>query len=177
MADLKQGPVLAHRRLLQARRTRKFRDRQKVTAAGTTTSHQPTLLYDAIESAAEERQAARGKSPVPQNGEFDQGDISAGDPFIISGEEDDDPSISNIGPYSYYDEDPVPPQSIEEDIDKTRFQSPDIRAEEQANLPGDGACADVQYATQKFLHQFLVGIYGCNAQSHQESLAAHIKTE
>lgn len=158
MADLKQDPVLVHRPLLQARRTREFRDRQKVTAAGTTTSHQPTLLYDAIKSVAEERQAARGKSPVPENGEFDQGDISAGDPFIIAGEEDDDPSISNIGPYSYYDEDPIPPQSIEEGIDKTGSQSPDIRAEEQVNRLDDGACTDVQYATQKFLQQFLVGI-------------------
>jgi hypothetical protein len=48
---------------------------------------------------------------------------------------------------------------------------------ESADLATNGANTDVEYATQKFIQQFLTDIHGCSAQSHRESLIAHIEAE
>ncbi|KAH6985407.1 hypothetical protein EDB80DRAFT_552840, partial [Ilyonectria destructans] len=53
---------------------------------------------------------------------------------------------------------------------RTESQSPEFYAEEQANLPNDNTWSDVEYATEKFTQQFLVGIHGCGGQKYQKSL-------
>ncbi|KAH8662639.1 hypothetical protein BGZ61DRAFT_304717, partial [Ilyonectria robusta] len=88
----------------------------------------------------------------------------------ISSQEVDDPIINTIEPDPYYEEEPVGLYSGEEREDQRQPQSPQIHAEERADLANDNANTDVEYTTQKFIQQFLVGIYGCNAQSHRESL-------
>ncbi|KAH6985579.1 hypothetical protein EDB80DRAFT_590501, partial [Ilyonectria destructans] len=90
--------------------------------------------------------------------------------------EDDDSGIIDTEP-AYYDEEPANAQSAEERDDQTESQTPEVYAEVQADLLDDNTWNDVQYATQKFIQQFLVGIHGCSTQAHRESLVAHIEAE
>ncbi|QKD56753.2 uncharacterized protein FOBCDRAFT_104386, partial [Fusarium oxysporum Fo47] len=75
-----------------------------------------------------------------------------------------------IEPDPYYEEEIVDIYSAEEGEDQRQPQSPQIYAEESADLANDDANTDVEYTTQKFIQQFLAGIHGCSAQSHRESL-------
>ncbi|EXK26234.1 hypothetical protein FOMG_17204 [Fusarium oxysporum f. sp. melonis 26406] len=89
----------------------------------------------------------------------------------------DDPTISTIEPDPYYEEEIVEIYSAEKGEDQRQSQSPQIYTEESADLANDDANTDVEYTTQKFIQQFLTGKHGCSAQSHRESLTAHIEAE
>jgi hypothetical protein len=67
--------------------------------------------------------------------------------------------------------------SAEEREDHTESRSPEVYAKMQADLLHDNTWNDLQYATEKFVQQYLVGIHGCSAQEHRESLAAHMEAE
>jgi hypothetical protein len=56
-------------------------------------------------------------------------------------------------------------------------RSPDAFAGIQTARPHDNTWNDLQYATQRFIQQYLIGIHICGAQGHRESLAAHMETE
>ncbi|KAH6871345.1 hypothetical protein B0T10DRAFT_375438, partial [Thelonectria olida] len=90
---------------------------RKDTAA---TDSQAELLSDAIESAAENGLTEPENSPLLETGEFEEDDISASDIFInvISSQEVDDPTINNIEPDLYYDEEPVNLQFADEREDQ-----------------------------------------------------------
>lgn len=108
--------------------------------------------------------------------EFGPDEISSGDIFITLGREDDDLGIVDTEP-AYYDEEPVDAYGAEEREDQTESGAPEVYAEVQADLLNGNTWSDLQHATQKFLQQYLVGIHGCGAQEHRESLAAHIEAE
>ncbi|KAH8662658.1 hypothetical protein BGZ61DRAFT_299283, partial [Ilyonectria robusta] len=52
----------------------------------------------------------------------------------------------------------------------TECQNSECYADVQADPSDDNMWTDVQYVTQKFIQQFLVGIRGCSAQEHREAL-------
>ncbi|KAH7248419.1 hypothetical protein B0J15DRAFT_376986, partial [Fusarium solani] len=83
--------------------------------------------------------------------------------------EDDDLGIIDTEP-AYYDEEPVDAYGAEEREDQTESRTPEVYAEVQADLLNGNTWSDLQHATQKFLQQYLVGIHGCGAQEHRESL-------
>ncbi|RKK90774.1 hypothetical protein BFJ68_g16369 [Fusarium oxysporum] len=95
----------------------------------------------------------------------------------VVSQEVDDPTISTIEPDPYYEEEIVEIYSAEKGEDQRQSQSPQIYTEESADLANDDANTDVEYTTQKFIQQFLTGKHGCSAQSHRESLTAHIEAE
>ncbi|KAH7112785.1 hypothetical protein B0J13DRAFT_428813, partial [Dactylonectria estremocensis] len=68
------------------------------------------------------------------------------------------------------DEEPINICDAEECEDQ---QSSEVDAEAQADILDGRTWTDVQYATHKFVQQYLVGIHGCGTQKHQESLVAH----
>ncbi|KAH6984015.1 hypothetical protein EDB80DRAFT_530255, partial [Ilyonectria destructans] len=58
----------------------------------------------------------------------------------------------------------------EEHAARTESQSPEFYAGEQADLPDGNTWSNVEYATEKFIQQFLVGIHGCGGQKYRKSL-------
>ncbi|KAI3573984.1 hypothetical protein IWW34DRAFT_872543 [Fusarium oxysporum f. sp. albedinis] len=117
-----------------------------------------------------------GNGSLADTGEIEPDTISSGELPIISSQEDDDLSIINTGP-DYYDEEIVDAHGTEEREHQTEPGSPDVFAGIQVGLPHDNAWNDLQYATQKFIQQYLVGVHSCGAQEHRESLAAHMEAE
>ncbi|KAH7108783.1 hypothetical protein EDB81DRAFT_736943, partial [Dactylonectria macrodidyma] len=137
----KQDSATVRQRLLQANRTRNYRNRQKARKGTATTNHQAELLSDVIESEFEEADL------LPDTGEFEENDISPCDILTISSQEVDDPIINTIEPDPYYEEEPVGLYSAEEREDQRQPQSPQIHAEERADLANDNANTDVEYTT------------------------------
>ncbi|KAL6405843.1 uncharacterized protein AUP68_10982 [Ilyonectria robusta] len=162
----KQDSATVRQRLLQANRTRNYRNRQKARKDTATTNHQAELLSDAIESVAENGLSGlennsfpdtggfEDDDPVPDTeefeeadllpdaGEFEENNISPCDIFTISSQEVDDPIINTIEPHPYYEEEPVDLYSAEEHKDQRQPQSPHIHAEERADLANYHANTD-----------------------------------
>ncbi|EWZ28533.1 hypothetical protein FOZG_17746 [Fusarium oxysporum Fo47] len=152
----KQDSATVPRRLLQAIRTRNCRNRQKARKDITKGNHQGELLANAVGSVADNGLSELENNSLPDTEEIEEN--------------------SNFA-YPYYEEEIVDIYSAEEGEDQRQPQSPQIYAEESADLANDDANTDVEYTTQKFIQQFLAGIHGCSAQSHRESLTAHIEAE
>ncbi|KAJ4197287.1 hypothetical protein NW759_016337 [Fusarium solani] len=165
VGDQEQDPAVLRRRRLQAKRTQNYRWRKKANRDIKATDDQAELLPQTVESESESGQAE------PDAGEFRQDEISSGDISIAPSQEGDDSGLDDLEP-AYYDEEPV---SVHDADEHTERQSPGCYADAQADPPDDNIWTDVQYVTQKFIQQFLVGIRGCSAQEHREALAAHIK--
>ncbi|KAH6959619.1 hypothetical protein BKA56DRAFT_501104, partial [Ilyonectria sp. MPI-CAGE-AT-0026] len=149
----KQDSATVRQRLLQANRTRNYRNRQKARKDTATTNHQAELLSDAIESVAENGLSGLENNSLPDTGgfedddPFEENDISPCDIFTISSQEVDDPIINTIEPDPYYEEEPVGLYSGEEREDQRQPQSPQIHAGERADLANDNANTDVEYTT------------------------------
>ncbi|RSL40959.1 hypothetical protein CEP51_016635 [Fusarium floridanum] len=173
----KQDSATVRQRLLQANRTRNYRNRQKARKDTATASQQVEPPSDAVEPVAENGLLELENSPSPDTEEFGENDVSACEICPISSQEVDEPTITTIEPDPYYEEEAVELYSAEEHEDQRQPQSPRIDTEERADLANDNANTDVEYTTQKFIQQLLAGIYGCSAQSHRESLTAHIEAE
>ncbi|KAG5759985.1 hypothetical protein H9Q72_011901 [Fusarium xylarioides] len=112
-----------------------------------------------------------------ENDEIEEDGTFACDNFTISILEVDDSTISTTEVDPYYEEEIVDTSPAEEDESQTQPQSPQIYAEKSVDLATNDANNDVEYATQKFIQQFLTGIHSCGVQSHRESLIAHIEAE
>lgn len=172
----KRSQSTEYQRHLQAERTRRHRERQKKKKNNASnTDHQLGSLISA-QPPTEDDQADQEHSPTPDFGQLAT-DISFGDGFISTGQEDGDPEINSIEPEPYYNEETDGLQSSEEQQAQTEFPGRENSHEDLANLPDKNTYTDVQYTTQKFIQQFLVGIYGCSAQSHHKALTTHIKAE
>ncbi|KAL3603069.1 hypothetical protein FPOAC2_07386 [Fusarium poae] len=126
---------------------------------------------------------AENEAPGPErdssleNEEIEKDGTFACENFTISIQEVDDSTISTTEVDPYYEEEIVDTSPADEDECQRQPQSPQIHVGESADLSTNDANTDVEYATQKFIHQFLTGIHGCSAQSHRESLVAHIEAE
>ncbi|KAH7117174.1 hypothetical protein B0J13DRAFT_613250 [Dactylonectria estremocensis] len=166
-------PAALRRRRLQAERTQRWQQRQKQNIE--TTNHQAESSRTA-EFAVENVQTRPENSSLVDTREFGPDEISSGDIFITLSREDDDLGIIDTEP-AYYDEESVDAYGAEEREDQTESGTPEVYAEVQADLLNGNTWSDLQHATQKFLQQYLVGIHGCGAQEHRESLAAHIEAE
>jgi hypothetical protein len=114
----KQDSATVRRRLLQAIRTRNYRNRQKTRNYITKANHRGELLPAAVGSVAEnglselENNSLRDTEEIEENGNF------ACDNFTISSQEVDDPSISTIEPDPCYGEEVVDIYSTEEGGDR-----------------------------------------------------------
>ncbi|KAH6983994.1 hypothetical protein EDB80DRAFT_691408 [Ilyonectria destructans] len=90
-------PVARHRRRLQAKRTQRFRQRQKANQAESSRIVKPVV---------ENVQAEPEDSLLTDAGKFGLDEISSRDTFITPCQEDDDLGIIDTEP-AYYDEEPV----------------------------------------------------------------------
>ncbi|KAL7903807.1 hypothetical protein GGI35DRAFT_485048 [Trichoderma velutinum] len=84
----KRSQSTEHQRPLQAKRTPRRRERSLISA----------------QSPTEDDQAGQEHSPAPDFGQLATDDISVGDGFISTGQEDGDPEINSIEPEPYYNE-------------------------------------------------------------------------
>lgn len=173
----KQDRATVRRRVLQAKRTRRCRERQKARKDNIIASHQGEPLSHTVGSVAENELLEPEIDSFPDAEEVEDNGIFACDNFTISIQEVDDSTISTTEPDPYYEEEIADIDSAEEGEDQRRPQSPQIYAEGSTDLANDDTNTDVEYATQKLIQQFLAGIHGCSARSHRESLTAHIEAE
>ncbi|CVL08853.1 uncharacterized protein FMAN_14094 [Fusarium mangiferae] len=174
----KQDSATQRRRALQANRTRNYRQRQKAREDTTATKHQDEPLSDAVDLVADNEAPGPERDSSLENDEIEEYDGTfACENFTISILEVDDSTISTTEVDPYYEEEIVDASPAEENESQTQPQSPQIHAEKSVDLATNDANTDVEYATQKFIQQFLTGIHGCGVQSHRESLIAHIEAE
>ncbi|KAH8662650.1 hypothetical protein BGZ61DRAFT_303171, partial [Ilyonectria robusta] len=89
---------------------------------------------------------------------------------VTSSQEDGDPNAIRIGKDTYGDETPVNVHYIEEHEAQTESQIPEFYAEQEAGFPDGNTWSDVEYSTEKFIQQFLVGIHGCGTEKHRKDL-------
>jgi hypothetical protein len=160
-----QDSATVRRRVLQAKRTRKCRERQKARQDNIAASHQGEPLSHAVGSLVENELREPEIDSFSDAEEIEENGIFASDNFGIYIQEVDDSTISTIEPDPYYEEEIRDIDSAEEGEDQRQPHSPQIHAEKSADLATNGANRDVEYATQKFIRQFLTGIHGCSAQS------------
>ncbi|CVL08870.1 uncharacterized protein FMAN_14106 [Fusarium mangiferae] len=173
----KQDSATRRRRALQANRTRNYRQRQKAREKTAAINYQGEQLSDAVDSVAENEATGPERDSPLQNEEIEEDGTFACENFTISIQEVDDSTISTTEVDPYYEEEIVDTSPTEEDECQRQPQSPQNHIGESADLATNDANTDVEYATQKFIQQFLAGIHGCSAQSHRESLIAHIEAE
>ncbi|KAF5710257.1 hypothetical protein FMUND_9623 [Fusarium mundagurra] len=173
----KQDSATRRRRALQANRTRNYRQRQKAREDTTAIKHQGESLSDVVDLVADNEAPGPERDSSLENDEIEEDGTFACDNFTISILEVDDSTISTTEVDPYYEEEIVDTSPAEEDESQTQPQSPQIYAEKSVDLATNDANNDVEYATQKFIQQFLTGIHGCGVQSHRESLIAHIEAE
>ncbi|PNP44460.1 hypothetical protein TGAMA5MH_03806 [Trichoderma gamsii] len=103
----KRSQSTEHQRRLQAERTRRHRERQKKQRNNASnTDYQLGSLITA-QPPTEDDQAGQEHSPAPDFGQLATDDISVGDGFISTGQEDGDPEIKSIEPEPYYNEETV----------------------------------------------------------------------
>ncbi|KAJ3453134.1 hypothetical protein MRS44_018789 [Fusarium solani] len=142
-----QDPAVRRWRRLDAKRARDYRLRRKAKQSIDTTSPRTESSCQAFEPGKEARQAGSNSAPVDTR-EFEQEFIPADDISITSRQ-----------------------------VAQTEPQIPEFYAEQEAGLPDGDTWSDVEYATEKFIQQFLVGIHGCGTKKHREDLATHIEAE
>ncbi|KAF4944944.1 hypothetical protein FGADI_12326 [Fusarium gaditjirri] len=171
------APSLVRGRLLQAKRTRRYRKRRKARKDNITANHQGEPLSHDVGSVAENELLEPEIDSFPDAEEIEDNGIFACDNFSISIQEVDDSTIGTIEPDPYYEEEILDIDSAKEGEDQRQPQSPQIYAEGSANLDNDDTNTDVEYTVQKLIQQFLAGIHGCSIRSHRESLTAHIEVE
>ncbi|EGU73460.1 hypothetical protein FOXB_16033 [Fusarium oxysporum f. sp. conglutinans Fo5176] len=91
---------------------------------------------------------------------------------VTSRQVGEDSDAHSIEQNPYGDEEPVCLHfhCTEDPEAQTEPQIPEIYAEQEASLPDGDTWSDVEYATEKFIQQLLVGIYGCRISKHREDL-------
>uniref|UniRef100_A0A0D2XTA0 Nephrocystin 3-like N-terminal domain-containing protein n=1 Tax=Fusarium oxysporum (strain Fo5176) TaxID=660025 RepID=A0A0D2XTA0_FUSOF len=169
-------PVALRRRRLQAQRTQRFRQRRKEEQYIEPSIYQAESSQTVDQTAADNVQTALGNDLLADTEESGHDTISPGELLITSSQEDGNLVTIDTGP-DYYDEEIVGADSTDEQEDQMEPRSPDVFAGIQTGRPHDNTWNDLQYATQKFIQQYLVGVHSCGAQEHRESLAAHIEAE
>ncbi|KAI3572728.1 hypothetical protein IWW34DRAFT_761851 [Fusarium oxysporum f. sp. albedinis] len=162
----KQDRATVRRRVLQAKRTRRCRERQKARKDNITASHQGEPLSHAVGSVAENDLLEPEIDSFPDAEEIEDDGIFACDNFTISIPEVDDSIISDMELDPSYEEEILDIDSAEAGEDQRQPQSPQIHAEGSADLANDDTNTNREYATQKLIQQFLAGIHGCSARSH-----------
>ncbi|KAJ5102449.1 hypothetical protein N7532_002978 [Penicillium argentinense] len=96
-----------------------------------------------------------------------------GDETLVNETSEDD-----IEYYRHHQDDPVELGLADDEGCETVPQIPEWYVEDSPHLVHkNSSSTDLEYATEKLAQQFLVGIHGCSAQKHRESLAAHIEAE
>ncbi|KAL6405867.1 uncharacterized protein AUP68_11007 [Ilyonectria robusta] len=169
-ASQEQDPVVLHRRGPDAKRAWKYRQRRKAKQDIDTIGDQTGSPCQIVESETEAGQTGPESAPADP-GELGQDDIPADDISTTSSQEGDDFNANSI------EQDTYEYVSSEEHEAQTESQSPEFYAEQEAGLPDGNAWSDVEYATEKFIQQFLAGIHGCGTEKHREDMATHIEAE
>ena len=185
--DEDQDPRLLHRRSLQAKRAREYRRRRKARDS-ILRSHQANVETQDIEPRQIEPQdVTRFDVEEPA-----QHDSPVGGMIAWPSDRSDHISEDSIEPEPCHSEsaaedapeadlehnnEEVDPHFLEEFEVETESQRPEWYADEQPDLAHHDLRTDVEYATEKFIQQFLVGIYGCVSQEHLNTLTAHIAAE
>ncbi|KAM5359955.1 hypothetical protein ACJA88_014995 [Fusarium oxysporum] len=172
-----QDSATRRRRAQQVNRTREYRKRQRAREEAAMINQQGEPLSDAVDSMAGSGTPEPERYSSLENEESEADDISALENFAISIQEVDDSTISTTEVDPYYEEETVDTSPTGEDECQRHPQILQSHVGESADLATSDANTDVEYATQKFAQQFLTGIHGCSAQSHRESLIAHIEAE
>ncbi|KAM5528982.1 hypothetical protein FOXYSP1_16826 [Fusarium oxysporum f. sp. phaseoli] len=173
-----QDPAVRRRRRLDAKRARDYRLRRKAKQGIDPTDPRTEPSRQAVEPGKEDRQAESSSAPADTR-EFEQEFIPADDISVTSRHVGEDSDAHSIEQDSYGDEEPaclhfhctVVPGA------ETEPQILEFYAEQEVGLPDGDIWPDVEYATEKFIQQFLVGIYGCRSSKHREDLATHIEAE
>ncbi|KAF4429967.1 hypothetical protein F53441_13978 [Fusarium austroafricanum] len=150
----KYNPATLHRRRLQAQHTQRCRQQQKAGQHVETTNHQAESSQTA-ESATENVQTGPENSSLADTGETGPDAILFGELSITPSQEDEDLGTIDTGP-AYYDEEPVDAHSAGGRENQTESGSPDAVTEGQTGLSHDNTWNDLQYATKKFVQQYLV---------------------
>ncbi|KAF4953066.1 hypothetical protein FSARC_12482 [Fusarium sarcochroum] len=119
----KQDRATVRRRVLQAKRTRRCRERQKARKDNITASHQGEPLSHTVGSVAENELLEPEIDSFPDAEEVEDNGIFARDNFTISIQEVDDSTLSTIEPDSYYEEEIADIYSAEEGEDQRQPQS------------------------------------------------------
>ncbi|KAK7592042.1 hypothetical protein V3481_006677 [Fusarium oxysporum f. sp. vasinfectum] len=173
-----RNPAVRRRRRLDAKRARDYRLRRKAKQSIDATSPRTESSCQAFEPGKEDRQAGSDSTPADTR-EFEQEFIPADDISVTSGHVGEDSDAHSIEQDPYGDEEPVSLDfhCTEDSEAETEPQVPETYAEQEAGLPDGDTWSDVEYTTEKFIQQFLVGIYGCRSSKHREDLATHIETE
>lgn len=152
---------MVRRRRLEAKRAQEHRRRRKAKQNLNTADHQTESPCQVVQPGTETGQSGPSSAP-DDNEEFGQDDIPAENISITSSQEDGDPNANSIGQGTYGDETPVNVHYAEEHEAQTESQIPEFYAEQETGLPDGNTWSDVEYSTEKFIQQFLVGILGCN---------------
>ncbi|KAJ0137720.1 hypothetical protein HZ326_19302 [Fusarium oxysporum f. sp. albedinis] len=173
-----RNPAVRRRRRLDAKRARDYRLRRKAKQSIDATSPRTESSCQAFEPGKENRQAGSDSTPADTR-EFEQEFIPADDISVTSGHVGEGSDAHSIEQDPYGDEEPVSLHfhCTEDSEAETEPQVPETYAEQEAGLPDGDTWSDVEYTTEKFIQQFLVGIYGCRSSKHREDLATHIETE
>ncbi|KAF4464854.1 hypothetical protein FALBO_8308 [Fusarium albosuccineum] len=132
-------PAALRRRRLQAKRTQRWRQRQRQNIK--TTNHHAESSRTA-EFAEESVQSRPENSSLADTGEFEPDEISSGEIFITPSREDDDLGTIDTEP-AYYDEEPVDACGAEEREDQTESGTPEVYAEMQADLLNGNTWSDL----------------------------------
>ncbi|KAJ4181253.1 hypothetical protein NW759_017199 [Fusarium solani] len=173
-----QDPAVRRRRRLDAKRARDYRLRRKAKQGIDTTDPRSEPSCQAVEPGTEPEQAGSNSAPVDSE-EFEQEFIPADDISITSRQGGADSDGNSIEQDPYGDEEPVGLHfhCARDHEAQTEPQIPEFYTEQEADLPDGDIWSDVEYATEKFIQQFLVGIHGCGTEKHREDLATHIEAE
>ncbi|KID59409.1 hypothetical protein MAN_10714, partial [Metarhizium hybridum] len=168
--DEKQDSGVQHRRRQQAKRKRLYRQRLKAKQNIDITEDQHTTTSEGVDIATRNGQTHHDNTPA-ESGECSGHDISAEDMFADHGDADasENCTVQDLCP----DDEPAIP--VGEVVAESPV--PQTYVEDQAHPPHTDRQSDTEYATEKFVQQFLVGIQGCGAQKHQEFLTAHLEAE
>ncbi|EXL66923.1 hypothetical protein FOPG_16924 [Fusarium oxysporum f. sp. conglutinans race 2 54008] len=108
-----------------------------------TANHQGEPISDAISLVVESELLEPKKDSLSDTKEIEENGIPACNNFTISIQEVDNSTFSIIGPDPYYEEEIVDIYSAEEREDQRQSQSPQIYAEESADLATDDASTDM----------------------------------
>ncbi|KAF5250817.1 hypothetical protein FANTH_4008 [Fusarium anthophilum] len=142
--------------------------RQRARKEALTIDHQDEFFSDAVDTVVENDALwPEGDLPIG-NEEIEQDGICTCENFTISIQEVDDSTVSTTEVDLDYEEEIVDTSPAEEDECQRQPQSPQIHVRESADLATGDANTDAEYATQKFVQQFVAGIHGCSAQSHRD---------
>ncbi|KAK2922319.1 hypothetical protein FoTM2_017831 [Fusarium oxysporum f. sp. vasinfectum] len=122
----KQDSAAQHKRVLQAKRIRNYRKRQRARKEALTIEHQDELFSDAADTVAEnDALGPEGDLPL-DNEEIEEDGIYSCENFTISMQEIDDSTVSATEVDLYHEEELVDTSPAEEDECRRQPRSPQI---------------------------------------------------